>query len=90
LRGDPAGVGDRPVDRGWPEGIVCDQHDLVEIELGEDLVEISHRSGCAVYAYRRACPGRPSRGVEGDDATGAAQVWHEPVVQVQVVGEPMQ
>jgi hypothetical protein len=78
-----------PVDRRWAGGVVGDQHHRTELQVLDDGVEVAGLVGGGVGVAGGLVGGSPAEEVE-DHQPAAGEPGQQPVVEVQVVGEPVQ
>jgi hypothetical protein len=85
--GYPLRVVEGPVDRRRTGRIVGDERDLIEPQMRDDGVQVAGLVRGGIRIARRLVGATPAEEIEGDDPARGVQPRHQPVVEVEVVGE---
>src|SRR5262249_19845340 len=76
------GVVERPVNGWWGRGIVCDESDLPEPQLGDDGVQVTDLIGGGIRIAGRLIRTAPPKKIKYNDAAWRREVRNQTVVEV--------
>src|SRR6266849_2939722 len=79
----------RPINGWWARSVVCDQHDLLEVQLLNDGVQVRRliAGGVGIASGLLGCA--PSEKIKRHDPARAGQPGEETIVEMQIVWEAM-
>src|SRR5262245_28232992 len=88
-RGHALGLGQCPVNGWWTRGIVRDEEDLLEPQLGDDRIQVTDLIVGGVRIAGWLVRTAPPEKIEENDSAWRREVRYQTVVEVQVVREPV-
>src|SRR5258708_4102622 len=79
----------RPINGWGTRSVVGDQHDLLQVQLLNDGVEVPHLIGCGVGIASGLIRFAPSEKIKGHDPARGDQPGKQAIVEMQIVWKAM-